>query len=167
MAHGYLLASFLSPLTNTRDDEYGGSIENRLRFPLEVFEAVRKVWPARKPISVRISACDWAEGGLTEEDAVAIGRAFKAHGCDILHCSTGQTVEHQEPVYGRMWQSRFADRIRVEAGIPTIDLIDLNNYPQWHTAQDDLNHVSAKSLQIVGDVVLASLPEIEKRLAKQ
>ncbi len=133
MAHGYLLASFLSPLTNRRDDEYGGSIENRLRFPLEVFDAVRKVWPTRKPISVRISACDWAEGGLSEEDAVAIGRAFKAHGCDILHCSTGQTVEHQEPIYGRMWQTRFADRIRIEAGIPTIAVGNIVSGDQVNT----------------------------------
>ncbi|HYX90946.1 MAG TPA: bifunctional salicylyl-CoA 5-hydroxylase/oxidoreductase [Myxococcaceae bacterium] len=133
MAHGYLLASFLSPLINRREDAYGGPIENRLRFPLEVFEAVRAVWPSERPMSVRISAADWAEGGLAEQDAVAIGRAFKAHGCDILHVSTGQTVKHQAPVYGRMWQTRFADLIRNEAGIPTIAVGNIASADQVNT----------------------------------
>ncbi len=120
MAHGYLLASFLSPLTNRRDDEYGGSIENRLRFPLEIFNAVRAVWPQEKPISVRISATDWAPGGLSEEDALHIATVLKLAGADIIDVSTGQTVATQTPVYGRMWQTPFADRIRNEVGITTI-----------------------------------------------
>jgi len=120
MAHGYLLASFLSPLTNLRTDEYGGEIANRLRFPLEVLQAVRAQWPADKPLSVRISATDWAEGGLTDEDALTIVRAFRAAGIDLIDVSTGQTVPFQKPVYGRMWQTPFADRIRNETGIATM-----------------------------------------------
>jgi anthraniloyl-CoA monooxygenase len=120
MAHGYLLASFLSPLTNLRSDVYGGSVENRLRFPLEVLEAVRSEWPSDKPLSVRISATDWAEGGLSEEDALTIARAFRAAGLDMIDVSTGQTVPHQKPVYGRMWQTPFADKIRNEIGIATM-----------------------------------------------
>lgn len=120
MAHGYLLASFLSPLTNRRGDEYGGAVENRLRFPLEVLEAVRKEWPVDKPLSVRISATDWVEGGLSEEDALAIARAFAKAGLDLIDVSTGQTVPHQKPVYGRMWQTPFADKIRNEIGIATM-----------------------------------------------
>ena len=120
MAHGYLLASFLSPLTNHRRDEYGGSVENRLRFPLEVLEAVRKEWPVDKPLSVRISATDWADGGLSEEDGLAIARAFAKAGLDMIDVSTGQTVPHQKPVYGRMWQTPFADKIRNEIGIATM-----------------------------------------------
>jgi anthraniloyl-CoA monooxygenase len=120
MAHGYLLASFLSPLTNRRSDAYGGSIENRLRFPLEVFAAVRQAWPAEKPISVRISATDWAPGGLSEEDVLEIARAMKSVGADIIDVSSGQTVASQAPRYGRMWQTPFADRIRNEVGIATI-----------------------------------------------
>ncbi|MBP6896787.1 MAG: bifunctional salicylyl-CoA 5-hydroxylase/oxidoreductase [Pseudacidovorax sp.] len=119
-AHGYLLSSFISPLTNQRTDEYGGSLENRLRYPLEVFAAVRAAWPADKPISVRISAHDWVEGGITPEDAVAIARAFKAAGADMIDCSSGQVSKKEKPVYGRMFQTPFADRIRQEAGIPTI-----------------------------------------------
>ena len=120
MAHGYLLASFLSPLTNRRTDEFGGSIENRERFPLEVFAAVRAAWPQHKPISVRISATDWAPGGLSEEDMLHIATAMKNAGADIIDVSTGQTVASQAPVYGRMWQTPFADRIRNEVGIATI-----------------------------------------------
>ena len=120
MAHGYLLASFLSPLTNLRTDEYGGSVENRLRFPLEVLAAVRSEWPADKPLSARISATDWAEGGLSDADALTIARAFHAAGLDMIDVSTGQTVPHQKPVYGRMWQTPFADRIRNEIGIATM-----------------------------------------------
>jgi anthraniloyl-CoA monooxygenase len=120
MAHGYLLASFLSPLTNKRADEYGGSIDNRVRFPLEVFAAVRQAWPAAKPISVRISATDWTPAGLSEEDVLHIARAMKSAGADIVDVSTGQTVASQTPVYGRMWQTPFADRIRNEVGIATI-----------------------------------------------
>ncbi|MDX1530346.1 MAG: bifunctional salicylyl-CoA 5-hydroxylase/oxidoreductase, partial [Rhodothermales bacterium] len=115
-AHGYLLSSFLSPLTNQRDDEYGGSVEDRLRYPLEVFDALRAVWPEEKPTSVRISATDWVEGGTTVEDAVAIAHAFAEHGADFVDVSTGQVHPEQEPVYGRMWQTPFAERIRLETG---------------------------------------------------
>ncbi len=120
MAHGYLLASFLSPLTNQRRDEYGGPVENRLRYPLEVLRAVRAAWPAERPLSVRISAHDWAPGGLDEADLIAVARAFKNAGAAALSVSTGQTVPEQRPVYGRMWQTPFADMIRNVVGIPTI-----------------------------------------------
>ena len=119
-AHGYLLASFISPLTNRRTDEYGGSLENRLRFPLEVFRAMRKAWPDEKPMSVRISATDWKEGGLTGDDAVEVARAFAEAGCDLIDVSTGQTVHDAEPVYGRMFQTPFSDQIRNEAGLATM-----------------------------------------------
>jgi anthraniloyl-CoA monooxygenase len=120
MAHGYLLASFLSPLTNKRNDAYGGSVENRLKFPLEVLGAVRAAWPADRPVSVRISACDWAEGGLSEADVIVIAKALAAAGADILHISSGQTVPTQQPVYGRMWQTPLADLVRNLGGVPTI-----------------------------------------------
>jgi anthraniloyl-CoA monooxygenase len=120
MAHGYLLASFLSPLTNQRSDEYGGSIENRLRFPLEVLTAVRREWPLEKPCSVRLSASDWAEGGLSDADLLTIVRAFKDAGTDLIDVSSGQTVPWQTPVYGRMWQTPFADQIRNTVGIATM-----------------------------------------------
>jgi len=120
MAHGYLLASFLSPLTNQRGDEFGGSVENRLRFPLAVLCAVRAVWPAQAPLSVRLSACDWAEGGISESDLIAIGRAMKEGGADLLDVSTGQTVSWQKPVYGRMWQTPFSDLLRSAVGLPTM-----------------------------------------------
>jgi anthraniloyl-CoA monooxygenase len=119
-AHGYLLSSFISPLTNQRTDDYGGALENRLRYPLEVFRAMREVWPQHLPMSVRISAHDWVEGGITPEDAVEIARMFKAAGADMIDCSSGQVSKKQAPVYGRMYQTPFADRIRNEAGIPTI-----------------------------------------------
>ncbi len=119
-AHGYLLSSFISPLTNHRDDAYGGSLENRLRYPLEVFAAVRAAWPADRPMSVRISAHDWVEGGVTPDDAVEIAKAFKAAGADLIDCSSGQVSKQEKPVYGRMFQTPFADRIRQEAGIATI-----------------------------------------------
>ncbi|MFN0187020.1 MAG: bifunctional salicylyl-CoA 5-hydroxylase/oxidoreductase, partial [Aquabacterium sp.] len=118
-AHGYLLSSFISPLTNRRTDAYGGSLANRLRYPLEVFAAVRAAWPDHLPISVRISAHDWVEGGVTPADAVDIARAFKAAGADMIDCSSGQVSAQQKPTYGRMYQTPFADRIRNEAGIPT------------------------------------------------
>ena len=119
-AHGYLLSSFISPLTNQRSDAYGGSLENRLRYPLEVFMAVRAVWPQHLPMSVRISAHDWVEGGITPIDAVEIARAFKAAGADLIDCSAGQVSKLEQPVYGRMFQTPFSDRIRNEAGIATI-----------------------------------------------
>ncbi|WP_330256034.1 bifunctional salicylyl-CoA 5-hydroxylase/oxidoreductase [Nocardia sp. NBC_00565] len=117
-AHGYLLSSFLSPLTNQRTDEYGGSLENRLRFPLRVFDAIKDVWPSDQPVSVRISATDWAEGGNTIDDAVQIARAFAQHGADVLHVSSGQVVKHEKPAFGRSYQTPFADRIRHEVGVP-------------------------------------------------
>jgi len=127
-AHGYLLSSFISPLTNRRHDEYGGEhgdgqqgkLAGRCRYPLEVFAAIREVWPKDKPISVRISAHDWMEGGITPDDAVVIGRLFKAAGADMIDCSSGQVLPDARPVYGRMYQTPFADRIRNEAGIATI-----------------------------------------------
>jgi anthraniloyl-CoA monooxygenase len=120
MAHGYLLASFLSPLTNVRNDEFGGSVENRLKFPLDVLRAVRAAWPAEKPLSVRISACDWAEGGLSEADVITIAKSLAGAGADILDISSGQTVATQRPIYGRMWQTPLADLVRNLAGVPTI-----------------------------------------------
>ncbi|WP_169566333.1 bifunctional salicylyl-CoA 5-hydroxylase/oxidoreductase [Sneathiella limimaris] len=120
-AHGYLLSSFITPVTNNRTDEYGGSLENRMRYPLEVFAAVRAVWPDDKPISVRISANDWVgESGITPEDAVEIARMLKAAGVDICDVSAGQTTTEAKPVYGRMFQTPFSDRIRNETGIPTM-----------------------------------------------
>ena len=119
-AHGYLLSAFICPLTNRRDDEYGGSLENRCRYPLEVFLAMRAVWPADKPMSVRISAHDWAPGGNTPDDAVAIARLFKAAGADLIDVSSGQTTRQAQPVYGRMYQTPFADRVRNETGIATM-----------------------------------------------
>jgi len=119
-AHGYLLSSFISPLTNQRRDEYGGSLENRCRFPLEVFRAVREVWPAEKPMSIRISANDWVVGGLTPDDSVVVARLFCAAGADVIDCSSGQVSKEEKPVYGRMYQVPLSDRIRNEVGIATI-----------------------------------------------
>ncbi|MEO8938876.1 MAG: bifunctional salicylyl-CoA 5-hydroxylase/oxidoreductase [Burkholderiaceae bacterium] len=120
MAHGYLLASFISPVTNQRDDAYGGNLTNRLRFPLEVWDAVRAVWPKDKPMSVRLSATDWMAGGTTAADTVEIAKIFKAHGCDLIDVSTGQTDPASKPVYGRMYQATFAEQVRLEAGITTM-----------------------------------------------
>ena len=119
-AHGYLLSAFLSPLTNQRSDDYGGSLENRLRYPLEVFAAMRAAWPADRPMSVRLSAHDWVPGGNTPADAVEIARAFQAAGCDLIDVSSGQVSKEQKPVYGRMYQTPFADLIRNELGIATM-----------------------------------------------
>lgn len=130
MAHGYLLASFLSPLTNRRTDDYGGSMQNRLRFPLEVLDAVRAVWPQERPLSVRISATDWTPGGNDGAEAVEISRALHAHGADIIHVSTGQTTPEQKPVFGRMWQTRFADQVRQEAKVPTIAVGNISTADQ-------------------------------------
>lgn len=132
-AHGYLLASFVSPLTNQRRDEYGGSLENRLRFPIEVLDAVRVVWPEHKPISVRISAVDWAPGGTEVTDAVEIARALKAHDCDIVDVSAGQTVPDAKPIYGRQFQTPFSDRIRHEAEIPTMAVGNISSYMDVNT----------------------------------
>jgi len=119
-AHGYLLSSFLTPISNTRNDDYGGSLENRLRFPLAVFQAMRAEWPQEKPMSVRVSATDWVEDGLTPDESVNVAKAFVAAGADIIHVSTGQTVHDAKPVYGRLYQTPYSDRIRNEARVPTI-----------------------------------------------
>ena len=119
-AHGYLLSAFISPITNRRTDRYGGNLEGRLRFPLEVFRAMRAAWPEDRPMSVRISAVDWVEGGNTPDDAVQIARAFKDAGADLIDVSSGQTSTAARPVYGRMYQTPLADRIRNEARIATI-----------------------------------------------
>jgi anthraniloyl-CoA monooxygenase len=120
-AHGYLMSSFITPLTNRRTDEYGGSLDNRMRYPLEVFRAVRKVWPDDRPISVRISAHDWVgPDGIMPQDAVAIARILAEEGVDLIDVSAGQTTVEAKPVYGRMFQTPFSDRIRNEAGIATL-----------------------------------------------
>ncbi|MBX7200050.1 MAG: bifunctional salicylyl-CoA 5-hydroxylase/oxidoreductase [Rhodospirillaceae bacterium] len=119
-AHGYLLSAFITPVTNTRTDAYGGSLENRLRYPLEVFAAMRATWPAHKPMSVRISATDWVQGGITADDSVLIAEAFAAAGCDIIDVSTGQTSARAKPVYGRMFQTPYSDKIRNELRIATM-----------------------------------------------
>ena len=132
-AHGYLLSSFLCPLSNHRDDEYGGSMENRLRYPLEVFAAMRAAWPTEKPMSVRISAHDWAPGGNTADNAVAMARAFKTAGADLIDVSSGQTTPDAQPVYGRMYQTPFADRIRNEVGIATMAVGNITEADQVNT----------------------------------
>ncbi|MET8563261.1 bifunctional salicylyl-CoA 5-hydroxylase/oxidoreductase [Streptomyces flaveolus] len=144
-AHGYLLSGFLSPLTNHRTDAYGGSPQKRLRFPLEVFDAVREVWPAERPMTVRISATDWAEGGTTAEDAVEIARAFAAHGADAIDVSTGQVVAEERPEFGRSYQTPFADRIRHEVGVPVIAVGAISSW-------DDVN-----SLILAGRADLCAL----------
>lgn len=133
-AHGYLLSSFLTPLANHRTDEYGGSLENRMRYPLEVLAAVRRVWPEAKPISVRISATDWAMGGFEGDDAVALAGELKATGCDIVDVSTGQTTVDSRPDYGRLYQTPFSDRIRRECGIATMTVGGLSSI-------DDVNNI--------------------------
>jgi anthraniloyl-CoA monooxygenase len=133
MAHGYLVASFISPLTNTRTDEYGGTLDNRMRFPLEVFDACRAVWPQEKPMSARISAVDWVPGGLEPDDAVEVARLLATHGCDIVDVSAGQTVPEQRPVYGRLFQTPFADRIRHDVGIATMAVGNISSYMDVNT----------------------------------
>ncbi len=132
-AHGYLLASFVSPLTNHRDDEYGGSLANRLRFPLEVFAAMRDAWPAEKPMSVRISATDWQDGGIAGEDSVEVACAFAELGCDLIDVSSGQTTPDAAPVYGRMFQTPFADAIRNEAQLATMCVGSITTGDQVNT----------------------------------
>ena len=129
-AHGYLLSSFLTPISNRRTDEYGGSVENRLRFPLEIFAAMRKEWPREKPISVRVSATDWVEDGITADESVEIGKAFVAAGADVIHVSTGQTVSDAKPVFGRLFQTPYSDRIRNEGRVPTIAVGNITEYDQ-------------------------------------
>ncbi|MEQ8695776.1 MAG: bifunctional salicylyl-CoA 5-hydroxylase/oxidoreductase, partial [Bauldia litoralis] len=136
MAHGYLLSTFISPLTNIREDEYGGSLENRARFPLEVFDAVRKAWPEGKPISVRISGHDWKDGGSLPGDAVQLAQMLKAHGADIIDVSSGQVVSDEEPQYGRLFQTPFAERVRLEADIPTMTVGNISSY-------EDVNSILA------------------------
>jgi anthraniloyl-CoA monooxygenase len=133
-AHGYLLSSFISPVTNQRTDGYGGSLANRLRYPLEVFAAMRAVWPAGKPMTVRISATDWYPGGITGEDAVEIARAFAAAGADAIDVSTGQVTPAEKPAFGRSYQTPFADAIRNQAGIATIAVGVISSY-------DDVNSI--------------------------
>jgi anthraniloyl-CoA monooxygenase len=134
MAHGYLLASFLSPLTNVRTDAYGGTRENRMRYPLEVFDAVRAAWPPRKPMSVRISSTDWLPGGVDDEDVLALARALKAHGADIIDCSAGMTTPQSRPrFYGRMYQAYWADMVRNEVKIPTITVGNISTGDQINT----------------------------------
>ncbi|NUO44439.1 MAG: bifunctional salicylyl-CoA 5-hydroxylase/oxidoreductase [Streptomyces sp.] len=144
-AHGYLLSGFLSPLTNHRTDAYGGTLAKRLRFPLEVFDAIRGVWPDERPMTVRISATDWADGGTSAEDAVEIARAFAAHGADAIDVSTGQVVAEERPEFGRSYQTPFADRIRHETGIPVIAVGAISSW-------DDVN-----SLILAGRTDLCAL----------
>ncbi len=132
-AHGYLLGSFLSPLTNQRSDAYGGSMDNRLRFPLEVFAAMRAVWPAGKPMSVRISATDWQDGGTTGDDAVEIARALTRAGADLIDVSSGQTTPDAQPVYGRMFQTPFADQVRNDASVATMCVGSITTPDQVNT----------------------------------
>jgi len=136
MAHGYLLSSFLSPVANLRDDEYGGSLECRARFPLEVLDACRAVWPADKPLGVRISATDWVDGGFDPDQAVAFARMLREHGCDVVDVSSGQVTPMEKPAFGRSYQTPFADRIRHEVGIPTIAVGAISSY-------DDVNTIIA------------------------
>jgi anthraniloyl-CoA monooxygenase len=133
MAHGYLLAAFLSPITNRRSDEYGGTLARRLRFPLEVCEAVREVLPDEMPLSVRVSATDWIDGGMSGADSVAIARAFKALGCDLIDVSTGQTDPSSRPVYGRMYQAGFSEQVRLEADIATMAVGAITTADQVNT----------------------------------
>ena len=131
--HGFLLASFLSPLTNNRNDEFGGSIENRLKFPLRVFNEMRNVFPKEKPMSVRISATDCAENGISEEDVITIATAFKNAGADIINVSTGNTVANQKPITGRMWQTPFSDAVKNTVHIPTITAGYIQDIDQINT----------------------------------
>jgi len=133
-AHGYLLSSFISPVTNQRSDEFGGSLAARLRYPLEVFEAMRAAWPAGKPMTVRISATDWVPGGITGEDAVQITEAFAAAGADAIDVSTGQVTPDEQPAFGRSYQTPFADAIRNRTGIATVAVGVISSY-------DDVNSI--------------------------
>jgi len=128
-----LISSFLTPVSNQRTDEYGGSTENRLRFPLEVFDAVRGAWPADRPISVRLSATDWAPNGITEAESIVIAQAFADHGADILDVSTGETTPKARPAYGRSYQTPFSDRIRNLVGIPTIAVGAISSWDDVNT----------------------------------
>ncbi|HSJ22752.1 MAG TPA: bifunctional salicylyl-CoA 5-hydroxylase/oxidoreductase [Nocardioidaceae bacterium] len=135
-AHGYLLSSFLTPVSNQRTDEYGGSLANRLRYPLEVFDAVRDAWPSNKPLFVRISATDWVPDGITDEESVQIAQAFTRHGADLIDVSTGQTTPESRPTYGRSYQTPYADRIRNRAGVATMAVGSISSW-------DDVNTIIA------------------------
>ena len=149
-AHGYLLSGFLSPLTNQRTDGYGGELDARLRYPLEVFDAVRAVWPDDRPMTVRVSATDWAEGGNGVEEAVAIARAFAGHGADAIDVSTGQVTPDERPAYGRSYQTPFADAIRNRVGVPVVAVGAVSSW-------DDVN-----SLLLAGraDLVAVGRPHL-------
>ena len=133
LAHGYLLASFISPLTNRRTDEYGGSLANRMRYPLEIVSRVRAAWPEARPLSVRISAVDWAPGGMEAQDAVDVARMVVAGGADIVDVSAGQTVPEGKPAYGRQFQTPFSDRIRHEARVPTMTVGNISSAADVNT----------------------------------
>ncbi|MBK8262196.1 MAG: bifunctional salicylyl-CoA 5-hydroxylase/oxidoreductase [Nannocystis sp.] len=133
MAHGYLLAEFISPLTNRRTDHYGGDVAGRMRYPLAVLDAVRAAWPADRPLFVRISACDWAEGGLSEDEAVEVARLLQEHGVDVIDVSTSGTVPEARPEYGRMFQVPFSDRIRSELQIPTMAVGNIQGWDHANT----------------------------------
>ncbi|MBU2868399.1 bifunctional salicylyl-CoA 5-hydroxylase/oxidoreductase [Pacificibacter marinus] len=150
-AHGYLLASFISPVTNKRSDEYGGSLENRMRYPLEIFHAMRAEWPESKPMTVRISAHDWmGEAGVNPEDAVAIAQMFKDAGADAINVSSGQTDKGEQPIYGRMFQVPFSDRVRNELAVPT--LVAGNIY--------EPDHVNSTLMAGRADLVLLARPHL-------
>jgi anthraniloyl-CoA monooxygenase len=155
-SHGYLLASFLSPLTNRRTDRFGGSLENRLRFPLEVIEAVWAAWPQGRPLAVRFSAADWASGGLPADEAIAIAAAFRDAGADLLHVVAGQTVAHDRPTYGRMYLVPYSDRVRNEVGVPTIASGNL-------TTADELNTVLAAGR---ADLCVLDPSRLEQKVAR-
>ncbi|MDQ3276375.1 MAG: bifunctional salicylyl-CoA 5-hydroxylase/oxidoreductase [Actinomycetota bacterium] len=147
-AHGYLLSSFISPITNQRTDAYGGSLDNRLRYPLEVFRAMREVWPAHKPMTVRISATDWVDGGITGDDAVEVARWFDTAGAAAIDVSSGQVTPDERPAFGRSFQTPFADAIRNRVGIPTIAVGVISSY-------DDVN-----SLVLAGRADLCALGRV-------
>ncbi len=151
-AHGYLLASFLSPLTNGRSDAYGGTVENRLRFPLAVFRAMRDAWPAHKPMSVRLSGTDWHDDGVSEDDLIAIARAFADAGCDLIDVSAGQTVPDQKPVYGRMFQVQFAEAVRNLTGVATMAVGNITEAAQINT----IVHTRRADLVAVGRAHLSN-----------
>lgn len=132
-AHGYLLSGFLSPVTNQRTDEYGGSLENRLRYPLEVFDAIKAVWPEDRPMFVRVSATDWVPDGLTQQDSLDIAKAFAEHGVDVVDVSTGQVTSAEKPAYGRSYQTPYADRIRNIVGVPTMAVGAISSWDDANT----------------------------------
>jgi anthraniloyl-CoA monooxygenase len=133
LAHGYLLSSFISPVTNQRNDEFGGDIEARMAYPLRVVREARSAWPSDRPLSVRISATDWIEGGLSEDDMLAAARMLKDAGVDVINVSTGQVTKDEDPIYGRMFQAPFADQVRNEVGIPTIVAGNITSADQANT----------------------------------